>query len=228
MLKEWKPPESHRIDTHFRVENSCIRKIEFQSTPLHIQNIILGVLLSESLQELQLMVEELRTASNEVGLEINLDQLYSLDERVSLQSSGPSIVCSTGQVSGPVPLAALHCMGQIFTPCIMFSEETKTTSLPEDEGIRPMCRACTDVWASDLRNYRQLVKKIRKFPIQYEKKDHKCDLDSRDHCCSGATLKFAYMLQVFSFPFYTVKTNVAFEQQFGKPGYVDQKIKLAP
>ncbi|KAG1649811.1 putative phosphoenolpyruvate synthase [Nymphon striatum] len=44
---------------------------------------------------------------------------------------------------------------------------------------------------------------------------------SWDHCCSGATLKFAYMLQVFSFPFFTVKTNVAFEQQFGKPGNFD-------
>ncbi|KAG1687912.1 RNA pseudouridylate synthase domain-containing protein 1 [Nymphon striatum] len=32
--------------------------------------------------------------------------------------SGPSIVCSTGQVSGPVPLATLHCLGQIFTPCV--------------------------------------------------------------------------------------------------------------
>ncbi|KAG1648600.1 hypothetical protein GQR58_029708 [Nymphon striatum] len=32
--------------------------------------------------------------------------------------SGPSIVCSTGQVSGPVPLATLHCLGQTFTPCV--------------------------------------------------------------------------------------------------------------
>ncbi|KAG1647883.1 hypothetical protein GQR58_030260 [Nymphon striatum] len=32
--------------------------------------------------------------------------------------SGPSIVCSTGEVSGPVLLATLHCLGQIFTPCV--------------------------------------------------------------------------------------------------------------
>ncbi|KAG1654308.1 hypothetical protein GQR58_025102 [Nymphon striatum] len=32
--------------------------------------------------------------------------------------SGPPIVFSTGQVSGPVPLATLHCLGQIFTPCV--------------------------------------------------------------------------------------------------------------
>ncbi|KAG1686600.1 hypothetical protein GQR58_008721 [Nymphon striatum] len=32
--------------------------------------------------------------------------------------SGPPIVCSTGQVSSPVPLATLHCLGQIFTPCV--------------------------------------------------------------------------------------------------------------
>ncbi|KAG1648898.1 hypothetical protein GQR58_029473 [Nymphon striatum] len=29
-----------------------------------------------------------------------------------------SIVCSTGQVAGPILLAILHCLGQIFTPCV--------------------------------------------------------------------------------------------------------------
>jgi hypothetical protein len=42
------------------------------------------------------------------------------------------------------------------------------------------------------------------------------------------TATFAYLFQVFSFPFYTVKTIVAPEQQFGKPGCVGKKIKLAP
>ncbi|KAG1687913.1 RNA pseudouridylate synthase domain-containing protein 1 [Nymphon striatum] len=47
--------------------------------------------------------------------------------------SGPSIVCSTGQVSGPVPLATLHCLGQIFTPCVC--PHPTVTAVTQDQCV---------------------------------------------------------------------------------------------
>ncbi|KAG1678230.1 hypothetical protein GQR58_013489 [Nymphon striatum] len=34
------------------------------------------------------------------------------------KQSGPSTACFTGQVFRPVPLATLHCLGEIFTLCV--------------------------------------------------------------------------------------------------------------
>jgi hypothetical protein len=44
-------------------------------------------------------------------------------------------------------------------------------------------------------------------------------LEKKERCLNCPT-GCSFWTYVFSFPFYTVKANVAPEQQFGKPGYV--------
>ncbi|KAG1656237.1 hypothetical protein GQR58_024062 [Nymphon striatum] len=41
-----------------------------------------------------------------------------LPSRYTCEFCGTSVICSTGQVSCPVPLATLHCPSYIVTPCV--------------------------------------------------------------------------------------------------------------
>ncbi|KAG1678231.1 hypothetical protein GQR58_013489 [Nymphon striatum] len=63
------------------------------------------------------------TRSHHSLVPVSVDEIkmrrVSADENFSyVFIGGPSTACFTGQVFRPVPLATLHCLGEIFTLCV--------------------------------------------------------------------------------------------------------------
>ncbi|KAG1651908.1 Ring canal kelch protein [Nymphon striatum] len=142
------------------------------------------VLFSESPQELQLIVEELRTASNKVCLEINLSKTKVMFNRnVEIQPIMTGNV-ALDQVDRYTYLGQLISIHRDWEPEVRrrvalgwqaFGRLNnvwlqQVTSLLEAEGIRPMCPACTNVWVRDLGDYRYPVEKIGECQHSMERK----------------------------------------------------------